>query len=322
MNRDIVAVGCGYWGKNIVRNLAELGHLAAVCDANAELAKAASERHNVPVRAWDVVLADPSVKAVAIAAPAALHYEMTRAALMAGKDVFVEKPLALDAAEGEALCELAEKNGRILMVGHLLQYHPAFLTLLEAARSGQLGVLRYVASNRLNFGKLRHEENALWSFAPHDISMVLALAGQEPSSLAAHGASFLYPGLEDVATVHMAFSNGVRAHVHVSWLHPEKEQKLFVVGDQAMAVFDDGQPAEKKLMLYRHRVEWRDGLANAVKADGEAIPYDVGQEPLKTEMAHFAQCVATRARPRTDGREGLGVLRVLERAQQAMKKQA
>ncbi|MCC7428366.1 MAG: Gfo/Idh/MocA family oxidoreductase [Alphaproteobacteria bacterium] len=313
----IGVVGCGYWGRNLVRNFAQLGALAAITDAHGPTAQQFAAQYSVPARDWGALLADPAITGVAIAAPAAQHGALVREALAAGKDVFVEKPLALDLAEAEALCRQAESAGRVLMVGHLLQYHPAFLRLRELVSSGALGRLQYVYSNRLNLGKIRTEENILWSFAPHDISMILALVGAAPEHVAAEGAAYLHPRIADVSTTHMRFANGVRAHVFVSWLHPFKEQKLVVVGEQGMAVFEDGQPWERKLLLYRHRIEWRAGSPEPARAEGEPVVL-AAEEPLRAECAHFLDCIATRARPRTDGREGLAVLRVLDAAQRSL----
>ena len=185
-----------------------------------------------------------SIAAVAIAAPAAHHASLARAALEAGKHVFVEKPLALTLVEAERLCQLAEQRDRCLMVGHLLQYHPAFIALRDLVNRGELGRLQYLYSNRLNLGKVRREEDILWSFAPHDLSMILSLVGQEPTEVSASGAYFLHRTIADVTTTHLAFPGGEQAHVFVSWLHPFKEQKLVAVGDRAMAVFDDSLAME------------------------------------------------------------------------------
>ena len=219
---------------------------------------------------WPAVLGDDGIDAVAIAAPAGLHARLAEEALEAGKHVFVEKPLALAVAEAEAVTQLAERQDRRLMVGHLLQYHPAFMRLRELVRDGALGRLQYIYSNRLNLGKVRREEDILWSFAPHDISMILSLVGQEPTRIGAEGSYYLHNAIADVTTTHLAFPGGEQAHVFVSWLHPFKEQKLVVIGDRAMAVFDDGQPWPSKLLLYRHRIEWRDDHARAATRRGRA----------------------------------------------------
>ena len=313
----IAVVGCGHWGRNLVRNFAALGALAAVCDSDTDRAEQVAGTHGAPAMDWAAVLASPDIHAVAIAAPAVAHADLTRAALLAGKDVFVEKPLALDIGAGEQLCALAEGTGRILMVGHLLRYHPAFLRLQEIVESGALGRIRYLYSSRLNFGRIRNEENILWSFAPHDISMILALMCEEPSEVTAHGAGFINDRIADVTTTHMNFRSGASAHIFVSWLHPFKEQKLVVVGEKGMAVFDVNCDWPEKVMLYGHQVHWRDGLAEAAKGKGEGVPVDPA-EPLKLECGHFLDCVARRQRPHTDGREALRVLSVLQAAESSL----
>jgi UDP-2-acetamido-3-amino-2,3-dideoxy-glucuronate N-acetyltransferase len=314
----VAVIGCGYWGKNLVRNFSELGTLAAISDPDQAAAATLSERFDAPVRSLDFVLGDPSIAAVAIAAPAVHHASLARRALEAGKHVFVEKPLALTLVEAESLCRLAEQRNRCLMVGHLLQYHPAFIALRDLVRRGELGRLQYLYSNRLNLGKVRREEDILWSFAPHDLSMILSLVGQEPTEVSASGAYFLHRTIADVTTTHLAFPGGEQAHVFVSWLHPFKEQKLVAVGDRAMAVFDDGMSWSEKLRIYPHRIDWRETMPVPQRADARAIALDEG-EPLEFECRHFLDCVATGARPRTDGQEGLRVLRVLTRASESLK---
>jgi predicted dehydrogenase/serine acetyltransferase len=273
-----------------------------------------SRQYDVPVRATTELWQDAELDGVVIATPAATHFSIAREALLAGKHVFVEKPLALQHADAETLCTIAEQRGLVLMVGHLLQYHPAFLKLKDMVHAGELGRLQYLYSNRLNLGKVRREENILWSFAPHDISMILSLVGQAPETVSATGASYLHKVIADVTTTQLAFPAGERAHVFVSWLHPFKEQKLVVVGDKAMGVFDDGQPWEHKLELYSHRIEWIDGQPRPNKAEARPVPLEA-DEPLKLECQHFLDCVQSGARPRTDGREGLAVLRVLVAAE-------
>ncbi|ETZ07144.1 UDP-2-acetamido-3-amino-2,3-dideoxy-D-glucuronate N-acetyltransferase [Holospora obtusa F1] len=316
LNPKISVIGCGYWGKNLVRNFAELGVLHSVCDANQELAKQAAQTYDVASLSLEELLKS-NCDGVVIAAPAAQHYELTKASLNAGKYVFVEKPLSLKVEEAQKLCDLSMQVGRKLMVGHLLQYHPAFLELKSLIQKGNLGRLQYIYSNRLNLGKFRNEENILWSFAPHDISMILGLAADLPESVYATGACHLNPRIHDVTTTHMSFKNGIEAHIFVSWLHPYKEQKLVVVGDCGMAVFDDGLPWGEKLKLYPHQVTWIDGLPQPEKADVIHVPLEVS-EPLKIECQHFIDCITQNQNPRTDGAEGLRVLQVLDAAQQSL----
>ena len=315
---SIAHIGHGYWGKNLARNFHELGHLAAVVDPDEKAAQAAASAYGVRAAGFDAVLADGAIDAVSLASPAALHFAQAKAALEAGKHVYVEKPLALDIGEAEALCALAAAKGRILMVGHLLQYHPVYARLRQMVAAGELGRLTHVYSNRLSLGKFRTEENVLWSFAPHDISMILGLAGEEPDAVSAQGTAAFTPGVADLVTAQMRFPGGTRAHVMVSWMHPFKEQRLVVIGDKAMAVFEDSQPAwEDKLLLYRHAIDRSGPVPNPVKAEAERIVVE-RSEPLKEECRHFAHCVDTGATPLTDGNEGLAVLRVLDAAERAL----
>ena len=259
----------------------------------------------------------PEISGVAIAAPAGRHFELAKRALLAGKDALVEKPLALRPDEGEELVELARKHSRVLMVGHLLQYHPAIVELRRLLRAGELGKIEYISSSRLNLGKLRTEEDILWSFAPHDISAILYLLDESPERVVAQGASYLNHRICDVTLTILSFSSGVNAHVFVSWLHPFKEQKLVIVGDRKMAVFDDTQ-GEHKLVLYPHRIDWVDRIPVARRAEGETVAL-AKDEPLRIECAHFLDCVRHRTRPRTDGENGVRVLQILQAAGQSMR---
>ncbi len=313
----VAVIGCGAWGRNLVRTHAGLGSLAAVVDADHAVAAAQGAEHGVPARTIDEVLGDKDIDAVVIAAPAAEHAALARRAIAAGKHLFVEKPLALTVADAEAVVADAAEAGRVLMVGHLLQYHPAFLALRDLVVGGRLGELHYLYSNRLNLGRIRQEENSLWSFAPHDLSMLLALVGEEPHEVSATGGNFLSPHIADVTTTHLAFPSGPRAHVFVSWLHPFKEQRLVVVGADAMAVFDDTKDWAEKLVVFDHGVNWSGGVPTADRAEPTPVPLPP-TEPLRLECQHFLDCVATGATPRTDGVEGLRVLRVLARAQGAL----
>ncbi len=314
----VTVVGVGYWGKNLVRNFHELGALEALCDADPSAEATCRSRYEGVKFESDYtkLLSDPSVDAVALATPAVTHYEMAKAALEAGKDVLVEKPLAIDVKHGEELVKLAEAKGRILMVGHILRYHPAILKLKQLVKDGVLGKINYLYSNRLNIGKIRTEENILWSFAPHDISVILSLLDEMPARVACQGSAYLNQNVADVTLSHFQFPSGVQAHIFVSWLHPIKEQRLVVVGSEKMAVFDD--TAENKLVLYPHKVEWKNRIPTAVKANAEAVALD-GSEPLRAECQHFLDCVATRTSPVSNGAEGLRVLRVLDACQRALR---
>lgn len=314
----IAHVGHGHWGRNIARNFFELGHLKVIVDPDAKAAEAAASAYGVAAASFDNVLSDPDIEAVSLASPAGLHYRQAKAALEAGKHVYVEKPLALDIGEAEALCALAEQRGLTLMVGHLLQYHPVYIRLRALVEAGELGRIHHVYSNRLSLGKFRTEENVLWSFAPHDISMILGLVDEEPVSVTAQGTVAFTPGVADLVSAQMRFPGGVHAHVLVSWMHPFKEQRLVVIGEKAMAVFEDSQPRwEDKLTLYRHSVDCSGTVPVPVKAEAERI--EVTQaEPLKEECRHFVTCATEGAPARTDGREGLRVLKVLDRAEKAL----
>lgn len=317
----IAVIGCGYWGKNIVRNMAEIRALVAVCDHDSKLAETFAAQYNVQAMTVEQILADQSIQGVAIAAPAALHYTLAKAVLESGKDVFVEKPLSLEVAQAKELCVLADARKAVLMVGHLLHYHPAYLALQTMVKNGDLGRLQYVYSNRLSLGKIRREEDVLWSFAPHDISMILGLTGQEPDGVDAVGSQHLHDQISDMTTTHLTFADGVRAHVFVSWLHPFKEQKLVVIGDKGMAVFDDTQEWANKLTLYPHIVSWKNGIPSPEKADAKPVALEFS-EPLKNECQHFADCILNRSQPRTNGWEGLRVLSVLDKAGRALNKVA
>lgn len=310
-------VGCGYWGRNLVRSFAELGALAAVVDTDPDNAAALAAKHSVQARDLDDVLSDDSIHAMVVAVPAVEHGALGLRCLEAGKHLFVEKPLALDVPMAQALVAKAAEVDRHLMVGHLLRYHPAFLAVSEMVQNGSLGELRYLYSNRLNLGKIRREENILWSFAPHDLSMLLALVGEEPSEVSAVGSTFLSKDVPDVTTTHLEFPGGQRAHVFVSWLHPFKEQRLVVVGSKAMVVFDDLQPWESKLTLFEHRVDWDGSIPIPIKAEATPVPLEQA-EPLRLECEHFLDCIATGETPRTDGHEGVRVLTVLAAAQASL----
>lgn len=313
----LAVVGCGAWGRNLIRNFSGLGVLKAVADVDADRAADVAATYGTESRPVDQVLADPAIDALVVASPPSSHAELSIAALRAGKHVFVEKPLALSLDDAERVIDAAGATNRILMVGHLLQYHPAFLELKRLVDDGTLGRVLHLDSTRLNFGTIRREENSLWSFAPHDLSMILALVGTEPERVSAVGSSLLSRDVADVTTTHLAFPGGQTALVHVSWLNPIKVQRLTVIGDRAMAVFDDGEPWASKVRLYRHEVRWRAGMPVPHRAEPEDIHLEPA-EPLALECAHFLDCIVGDAEPRTGAAEGLRVLRVLTAAQDAM----
>jgi len=313
----VAAIGCGHWGKNIARNLSRLGALHAVCDLNPSAALKVSSDFGVPARSLADVLSDPHCDAIALASPASLHGEHVRHALKAGKHVFVEKPLALDVSEGQDLARLARKKSRVLMVGHLLRYHPHVLKLIELVREGRLGHVRRIFARRQSPGRLRTEEDVMWSFAPHDISLILAIMGEQPKRVWAEGSAILVPSVLDMATIHMKFAGGVAARVHVSWLNPYKEQKLTVVGSTATAIFDDRAEWADKLLVYEHDIVFRDGRPWSVKTEPIRFPLEQ-REPLREECAHFLHSVRTGASPRTDSTEALAVLSVLDAATRSL----
>jgi predicted dehydrogenase/acetyltransferase-like isoleucine patch superfamily enzyme len=316
---SVAVIGGGYWGKNLVRNFYNLDALKIVSDKSEAIMSGLKDRFKGidTCLALTEVLARDDIKGVVIATPAETHFNIARESLLAGKHVYVEKPLVLEETEGHELIDLAQKNDRVLMVGHLLQYHPVFVRLKEMAQGGELGRINYIYSHRLNLGKIRREENILWSFAPHDISMILTLAGEQPESVMATGGNYLHKKIADVTTTHLEFPSGLQAHIFVSWLHPFKEQKLVLVGDRKMAVFDDTQPWEEKLLLFPHKIDWQNNMP--VPTKGEAERVDIPQdEPLKLECRHFLDCIANGMQALTDGHEGLRVLRILNASQASM----
>lgn len=322
-------IGVGDWGKNLLRNFSGLrdSRVVVACDTNPGVLERI-EQDDPAVRrttAPEEVIADPEVDAVVIATLPATHYALASRALEVGKDVFVEKPMVLDVADGERLVRLAEDRERILMVGHLMEYHPALLQLKEYIDRGELGDLYYLYSERVNLGKVRKEENALWSFAPHDISVTLFLLGKEPIRVTAVGQAYLRTGIEDVAFANLHFEGGAMAHIHVSWLDPHKIRKLTVVGSRKMAVFDDMATGEM-IRMYDKGVEQSFDYATygeslSLRWGDVLIPNVKMTEPLRAECEHFVQCVQQRTPPRSDGRDGLRVLRVLDACQRSMDQQ-
>ncbi|MCB1149147.1 MAG: Gfo/Idh/MocA family oxidoreductase [Chlamydiia bacterium] len=322
--RKLALVGAGYWGKNLARNFDQLGALHTICDTSEALLDSYQEKYpGVRLTSnFKVVLDDPEIKQVAIAAPALLHYKLAHQALMAGKDVFVEKPLCMNSIEGEKLIKLAEERGLILMVGHILHFHPCVRKLKELIAAGELGRVQYITSNRLNLGSYRTEENALWNFAPHDVSVILSLLGNQlPSMVRCTGASYLSEGVEDKTLMMLKFAGDVQAHIYVSWLNPFKEQKLTVIGSRGLAVFDDTKPWGEKLILYKNHVTWKEGN-RPVANQADPLSMDPVQlEPLREECAHFLKCCAERTQPLTDGHEGQRVLKVLQAAQESLEEE-
>ena len=313
-------VGLGYWGPNLARNFDRLpgAELTWLCDASDE----ALERWGAALPSGrtttqlDDLLADHSLDAVVVATPVPTHAELALRVIDAGKHCFVEKPLARSEEEAERVVEAARAAGRVLMVGHLLEYHPGVEKLEQLVRSGELGDLRYIYSNRLNLGKHRTDENALWSLGAHDVSVILRLAGDEPFSLNAQGESYVKPGVEDVVFALMRFDSGLIAHMHLSWLDPHKERRFTVVGSKRMATFDDME-LERKLTIYDKGIDQDySSYGEYIARSGDVFsPRVPNEEPLRIECRHFLDCVRDGSEPRTGGDSALRVVRVLERLQ-------
>jgi len=311
----VAVVGCGHWGKNLVRNFNQLNALGVICDPHQtgrDLAKSLAP--NIPIVADIDTALGNDISGVVIATPAETHYEIATKALQAGKDIFVEKPLALTAREGYNLVKLARQQERILLVGHVLEYHPAILKILSMIKSDELGKVRYIYSNRVSLGKIRREENILWSFAPHDVAIILRMMNTMPFQVTACGGNYIQPNIADVTVTNLLFDNGVRAHIFVSWLHPFKEQRLVVIGSKKMITYDD---VAKKLTLYDQRVEIQEGQPIPIKKEGESVEFD-NSEPLRQECLAFLEAIETRQPPLTDGESGVKVLQVLQAAQRSL----
>jgi predicted dehydrogenase len=314
----VAVIGCGYWGRNVVRNFQALGALAAVVDptpggraAARELAPGADVLED-----FSSVLARRDIDALVLATPAVTHAALGLQALDAGKDVLVEKPMALTIADCRALVDRAAATRRILHVGHLLEYHPSFLTLRDWVTAGRLGKILRLHSHRLGFGLVRLEEDALWSLAPHDVALILRLTGKLPAAVTCHGTHALGTTRADFAVSMLHFADGVDAHLLNSWLHPMKEQKLVVVGDRGMAVFDDANP-DHKLAFFDQQVTWQDGQPVLQKGPVQYLPLTPA-EPLRLECTAFLRAVATREPSLTDGLSGLRVVAVLDACRRSM----
>jgi predicted dehydrogenase len=316
-------VGLGYWGPNLARNFDGLAgcELAWLCDERLDASEGPASQQPRARRSRDLdeLLADPQLDAVALATPVPTHGPLAQRVLEAGKHCFVEKPLAQSVAEAERAVEAAAAAGRVLMVGHLLEYHPGVRKLKEVADSGELGDIHYIYSNRLNLGVLRTSENALWSLGAHDISVVLHLAGEEPYELAARGESYMREGVEDVVFAYLRFPSGLAAHLHMSWLDPHKERRFTVVGSRRMATFDDME-LERKVTIYDKGFdEGSASYGEYITRSGDIYsPRISNAEPLRLECQHFVECVREGRPPLSDGRSGLRVVRVLEGLQTAL----
>lgn len=319
-------IGYGYWGPNLARNFHQLpdAELVACADADpARLAEIARLYPSIKQTAADAreLIENPTLDGVVIATPARSHFPLVSQALSAGKHVLVEKPLALSTADARALVELAHAHNRILMVGHTFEYNPAVWKIKELLDAGALGELFYIYSNRVNLGRVQTDINALWSIAPHDVSIMLSLLNTMPVSVSAHGATYLHPGVEDVVFALLQFPNNIVGHIHASWLDPSKTRLMTLVGSEKMIVYDDVDP-EAKLKIYDKGVYKRGDAFGEfqlrVRSGDLYIPKIDLTEPLKYECAHFIECIRDNKTPRTDGENGLRVVRVLEAAQQSL----
>jgi predicted dehydrogenase len=325
---SIGQIGLGAWGRNLLRTFYNIpeAKFKLGCDVDTgQLSKISAAFPGVSwTKDYSELVSDPGIDAVVIATPPADHFKLASRALEAGKHVFVEKPLVLNVEDGKKLIELAQKNDRILMVGHIMEYHPASLKLKEYISIGKLGRVYYLYSSRVNLGKVRDIENSLWSFAPHDISMIMFLLGKMPIGVTSTGASYLQKNIEDVTFLTLHFDDKTMAHIHVSWLDPHKERKLTVVGSKMMAVFDDTESTEK-IKLYDKGVDTKldyntYGEYLSLRAGDILIPKIESTEPLMAECSHFIECVMNKTRPTSDGEDGLRVLTVLTAAQKSMEK--
>ncbi|MFC1864259.1 Gfo/Idh/MocA family protein [Chloroflexota bacterium] len=315
MDRNVAVIGCGYWGKNLVRNFAQFGALHTICDAEAKLLEQlASQYPGVNTETdYHRILQDTEIKGVVIASPTILHYSMVKEALLAGKDVFVEKPFTTSCKEAQELVELSDKHQRILMVGHLLLYHPSVQALKGIIQSGDLGEIYYLYSTRVNLGQVRRDENALWRLVPHDIAMFIYLLEVSPTVVSVQGSSYLQPNLVDVVFITLSFGR-ILAHVHASWLDPHKIRQLTVIGSKKMAVFDDIEP-EHKLRIYD---KWVAGETLQAKSGEVSCPEVDLTEPLFLECQDFIKCIKERSQPLSDAKHALEVVKILEAAHKSL----
>ncbi len=309
-------IGCGYWGKNLARDLNSFGVLSRVSDTSSAAKSVVRKISKNIIFSTDYkkVLKDENITSVVIATPAKTHYKLVREALIAKKNVFVEKPLCLKYSDGKKLLLLSKKYKVKLMVGHLMLYHPAYIKMKESIIKGKIGKVRYIYSNRLALGKLRKEEDVLWSFAPHDISMILDLVNEKLINVKAFGGKYLSQKVADTTVTLLKFSNKIKSHIFVSWLHPYKDQRLVVVGEKGMLVFADVLSKENKLVFYNHKVGWIKNIPLVQKAEGKKIPFNYNAEPLKLECKAFIDWVTKDKTPISNAEEGLRVLKVLELA--------
>jgi UDP-2-acetamido-3-amino-2,3-dideoxy-glucuronate N-acetyltransferase len=314
---NIAVVGSGYWGKNIVRNLYELNNLYAVCELNPEIREQTSKQYpDIKIySSYDELLNDKNISGIAIATPAHTHFELAKKSLEAGYPTFVEKPLTLNLEDSKTLTKLANKKQVPLMVGHILEYHPAIVKMKELVSSGELGKVKHIRCTRINLGKIRANENIWWSFAPHDLSIIFTLIDEDPEKIQATSFEPLQKGIEDTVYVDLNFPGGKSAHIHVSWLEPIKLHQTVVVCEKAMIVFNDTLK-ENKLMLYRYN--FNNSEPNLTKESEECVKYEDGQ-PLKIECQHFVDCIKDNSTPKTDGQNACRIIKVIEHVDNTLK---
>ncbi len=324
---EVAVVGIGGWGKNLARNYSQIpeANLRYICDLDQKKLDQAVRQYPGTrlTRDFNELLADPALNAIVIATTGPSHFPLCKQALQAGKDVYVEKPFVLEVGHAQELIKLAEQQQRLIMVGHLLEYHPVVNRLRDMIRNGELGQVYYVYAQRLNLGTVREDENALWNFAPHDISSILYMLGQEPTDVSARGQCYLQKDIEDVVFLSLNFGKKAMAHIQVSWLDPHKTRKITIVGSRKMAVFDDLE-ANEKLRIYDKGAQVStdyDSFAEYVglRFGDILVPYIKVSEPLRLECLHFLECVKTRRKPVSDGYDGLRVVKVLDAAQRSLK---
>ncbi len=320
-NINLAIIGAGRWGKNHVRTANSLlnAEQITVCDYSEQARKTVKEINpaiNFTTN-FDEVLDDDKINSVIIATPAETHYELAKKALKAGKNVLVEKPITLIPEEAEELLNLSLELNLKLMVGHVLLYHPAVLRIKEGLQKGEIGKLQYIYSNRLNLGAIRSEENVLWSFAPHDISVIQYLVEENPTEITARGGAFVQKNIEDTTLTFLEYPNNVKAHIFVSWLHPFKEQRMTVIGDKGMYVFEDSAKTEK-LKLYRKGFIMHEDTIEKFESEYEVVEIEQ-KMPLTEEQKHFYECIINDVRPRTDGKHALEVLEILDLATKELK---
>ena len=311
-------IGGGYWGKNLVREFNNCGILDTICDINEDILEGYKVQYpNIKLtKEWKNILEDKEIDSVCVGLPAEMHYRFSKEALLAGKNVYVEKPLCLDEKEANELVELADKQNKILMVGHLLHYHPAVIKIKELIKDGKIGKIKNIVSNRLSHGIFRVAENVLWSFAPHDISVILSLIGEMPNKVMCSGKDIITKGVKDITNSVLKFDD-VYVNINVNWLSPYKEQKLSIIGEKGMILFDDTSKDEK-LKYFSEYLDFKGKFPVPVKDKFEVIQLDSTKSPLLIECEHFKECVEKNKTPITDGREGLRVLKVLNKLQESL----